>query len=230
MKAAIIGYGKMGREIEKILIERGHEVVKKIDMENSADISAEGLAGVDVAIEFTTPDTAFGNICATLRAGVPIVSGTTGWTERMAEVVALCKECDGSFFYSSNYSLGVNILFKINKVLGAMMKPHTEYKLHIEETHHIHKKDAPSGTAKTLADDLRDVLYDGDTAKEIEIQSFREGEVPGIHNVVWESENDILTLQHSLHSRRALAFGAVLAAEYAATHKGILTMDNLLSL
>ncbi len=230
MKVAIIGYGKMGREIEKILLERGHEVVKKIDMENKADISAEGLKGVDVAIEFTTPDTAFENICGTIRAGVPIVSGTTGWTERMGEAVELCNELDGTFFYSSNYSLGVNILFKINKVLGAIMKPHTEYKLHIEETHHIHKKDAPSGTAKTLADDLREVLYDGDNSKEIEIQSFREGEVPGIHDVVWESENDTLTLHHSLHSRRALAFGAVVAAEYAATHKGILTMDNLLNL
>lgn len=230
MKAAIIGYGKMGREIEKILVERGHQVVKKIDMENSADISVEGLKGVDVAIEFTTPDTAFNNICATLRAGVPTVSGTTGWTDKMADVVELCSEVDGTFFYSSNYSLGVNILFKINKVLGRMMKPHSEYKLHIEETHHIHKKDAPSGTAKTLADDLREVVFDGDTATEIRIDSFREGEVPGIHDVVWESENDTLTLHHSLHSRRALAFGAVLAAEYAATHKGVLSMDNLLSL
>ena len=148
----------------------------------------------------------------------------------MGEVVALCNECDGTFFYSSNYSLGVNILFKINKVLGAMMKPHSEYKLHIEETHHIHKKDAPSGTAKTLADDLREVLYNGDPTPDIHIDSFREGEVPGIHDVVWESENDTLTLHHSLHSRRALAFGAVLAAEYAATHKGILSMDNLLTL
>lgn len=230
MKAAIIGYGKMGHEIEAVLAERGHEVVKIIDMDNAAEISAEGLAGVDVAIEFTTPDTAFSNICGALRAGVAVVSGTTGWTDKMEEVKELCRATDGTFFYSSNYSLGVNILFKISKILGAIMKPHSDYTVRIEETHHIQKKDAPSGTAKTLADDLKEVLYDGDNQKEIHIDSFRESVVPGVHDVIWESKDDTLTLHHSLHSRRALAVGAVIAAEYAATHKGVLTMDNLLNL
>lgn len=230
MKAAIIGYGKMGHEIEAVLAERGHEVVKIIDMDNAAEISAEGLAGVDVAIEFTTPDTAFSNICGALRAGVAVVSGTTGWTDKMEEVKELCRATGGTFFYSSNYSLGVNILFKINKILGAIMKPHSDYTVRIEETHHIQKKDAPSGTAKTLADDLKEVLYDGDNQKEIHIDSFRESVVPGVHDVIWESADDTLTLHHSLHSRRALAVGAVIAAEYAATHKGVLTMDNLLNL
>ena len=230
MKAAIIGYGKMGREIEKILIQRGHSVELIIDINNAADLTAENLAKVDVAIEFTTPSTAYDNIRKCLECGAAVVSGTTGWTDKMEEAKELCRATDGTFFYSSNYSLGVNILFKINKILGAMMKPHSDYTVRIEETHHIQKKDAPSGTAKTLADDLKEVLYDGDNQKEIHIDSFRESVVPGVHDVIWESADDTLTLHHSLHSRRALAVGAVIAAEYAATHKGVLTMDNLLNL
>ncbi len=230
MKVAIVGYGKMGREIEKILAERGHTVVSHIDPENGTTVSAETLAGADVAVEFTTPSSAFDNITACLRCGVAVVSGTTGWTECMDEVVALCRQEGGTFFYSSNFSLGVNMLFKLNRALARMMKGHTEYGVSIDETHHIHKKDAPSGTAKTLAQELTAELDTPEISDHLEIRSFREGEVPGIHDVIWESEDDVLTLHHSLKSRRALAFGAVMAAEYAATHRGVLSMDDLLTI
>ncbi len=230
MKVAIIGYGKMGREIEKILIERGHSVVDIIDPDNGSEVCAESLAGADVAVEFTTPSSAFENITTCLRCGVAVVSGTTGWTERMGEALDLCREVGGTFFYSSNYSLGVNMLFKLNRTLARMMKGHTEYGVTIEETHHIHKKDAPSGTAKSLAEDLTTELDTPQISDQMEIRSFREGEIPGIHDVIWESDDDVLTLHHSLKSRRALAFGAVMAAEYAAEHRGVLSMDDLLGL
>ena len=153
MKAAIIGYGKMGHEIEKILVDRGHEVALIIDLNNAADLNAENLAGVDVAIEFTTPATAYDNIRTCLECGTAIVSGTTGWTSRLEELQTLCKEKGGAMFYASNYSLGVNLMFRLNRELARLMNRFSGYKLTMSETHHTEKKDSPSGTAVTLAED-----------------------------------------------------------------------------
>lgn len=235
MKAAIIGYGKMGHEIERILEARGHEVVLKIDADNSQDLNAENLANVDVAIEFTTPQTAYSNIRTCLEAGVAVVSGTTGWTERLGELQQLCETLNGSFIYSSNYSIGVNIAFRVNRYLASLMNRFPEYGISIDETHHVHKKDAPSGTAISLADDIAERVErksgwtmdpDGDE-ENILIRSFREGEVPGIHTVKYESDDDVLTLKHELKGRRALASGAVTAAEFVSARKGVFTIDDL---
>lgn len=243
MKAAIIGYGKMGHEIEKILLQRGHTVALIIDQNNTDDLCAEKLAGVDVAIEFTIPQTAYDNIRTCIEAGVAIVSGTTGWTERLPELQALCREKGGAMIYSSNYSLGVNIAFRINRRLAELMNGCDNYDVRIEEIHHTQKKDAPSGTAITLADEAIARLdrksawnciepQKGETpqhkANSIEITSLREGMVPGTHTVTYESEDDVLELKHTLKSRRALATGAVIAAEFVCGKSGVFTMDDLL--
>ena len=237
MKAAIIGYGKMGREIEKILIERGHEVVKKIDMENSAEISAEGLAGVDVAIEFTTPSTAYNNIRPCLECGAAVVSGTTGWTNRLKELQEICTEKGGAMFYASNYSLGVNLMFRLNRTLARMMNRFGGYEVKMSETHHTEKKDAPSGTAVTLAEDIisrmdRKTGWVNEPSTEdealIPIESLRIGMTPGDHSVTYSSADDVLEIRHSIKNRRTLAEGAVVAAEFLCGKKGIYTMDDLL--
>lgn len=236
MKVAIIGYGKMGHEIERVLLSRGHSVDLIIDQNNASDLCPERLAGIDVAIEFTTPSTAYDNIRTCIEAGTPIVSGTTGWTERLAELQALCRKKGGTMMYSSNYSLGVNIAFAINRRLAELMNRFDNYNVAIEEVHHIHKKDAPSGTAITLADDIIARLdrKEGwvnkptDDPKKIAITSVREGEVPGIHTVTYDSADDTLTLRHSLKSRSALATGAVIAAEFVYERKGVFTMEDLL--
>jgi 4-hydroxy-tetrahydrodipicolinate reductase len=242
MKAAIIGYGKMGHEIEKILVQRGHTVDLIIDQDNIADLNAERLAGIDVAIEFTTPQTAYNNIRTCIEAGVAIVSGTTGWTERLPELQQLCREKDSAMIYSSNYSLGVNIAFRLNRRLAELMNGCNNYDVRIEEIHHTQKKDAPSGTAITLADEAiarldRKTCWNciepqkGEssqaTAESIEITSLREGTVPGTHTVTYESDDDILVLKHTLKSRSALATGAVIAAEFICGKKGVFTMDDL---
>ncbi|MBQ5861991.1 MAG: 4-hydroxy-tetrahydrodipicolinate reductase, partial [Alistipes sp.] len=192
MKAAIIGYGKMGHEIEKILVDRGHEVALIIDLNNAADLNAENLAGVDVAIEFTTPATAYDNIRTCLECGTAVVSGTTGWTSRLEELQTLCKEKGGAMFYASNYSLGVNLMFRLNRELARLMNRFSGYKLTMSETHHTEKKDSPSGTAVTLAEDAISRLdakqawvnepTDDDSL--IGIESFRIGMNPGEHSVV----------------------------------------------
>lgn len=235
MKAAIIGYGKMGHEIEQVLLSRGHSVNLIIDQNNTADLRAECLKDIDVAIEFTTPSTAYDNIRTCIEAGTAIVSGTTGWTARLPELQELCRAKGGTMMYSSNYSLGVNIAFAVNRRLAELMNRFDNYDVSIEEVHHIHKKDAPSGTAITLADDIIARLdrKDGwvneptDDRSKIEITSVREGEVPGIHTVTYESDDDTLTLRHSLKSRRALATGAVIAAEFICGRTGVFTMDDL---
>ena len=252
MKTAIIGYGKMGREIERILIERGHTVALIIDEANAADLNAENLAGVDVALEFTTPATAYDNIRKCIECGSPVVSGTTGWTERLEELKALCIEKGSAIFYASNYSLGVNMMFRLNRRLAELMNHHPQYNVNIEEVHHIHKKDAPSGTAITLAEGILAeverksgwenptlvefdeegdpiVHYMGEAAPEnIAINSLREGETPGIHTVTYDSEDDLLQIVHIIKNRRTLAMGAVIAAEFLCGKKGCYSMDDLL--
>lgn len=237
MKCAIIGYGKMGREIEKLLRERGHEVALVIDCGNAHELDAAHLQGLDVALEFTTPDTAYGNIRRCIECGVPVVSGTTGWTERLEELKAFCLEQGGAFFYASNFCLGVNLLFRLNRRLARMMNRFGQYDVTIEEVHHTQKKDAPSGTAITLAEGVLAeverksgwVNEPSAEADRLVITSLREGMVPGIHTVTYESEDDRLLLRHEIKNRRTLAQGAVVAAEFLCGRQGIYTMDDLLS-
>ncbi|MCM1300873.1 MAG: 4-hydroxy-tetrahydrodipicolinate reductase [Alistipes senegalensis] len=236
MKTAIIGYGKMGREIEKILAERGHETVLVIDAENIADLDARHLSEVDVALEFTTPTTAYDNIRTCIACGTPVVSGTTGWTTRLPELKALCREKGGALFYASNFCLGVNLLFKLNRQLAAMIDRVGGYEVEIEEVHHTQKKDAPSGTAITLAEGIIANLHTKTgwvndipaAPEEIEIRSVREGAVPGIHTIGYESEDDRIELRHTIKNRRTLALGAVVAAEFLCNKQGVFTMDDLL--
>lgn len=220
MKIALIGYGKMGHIIEEVARERGHEIVCIIDKDNLQDFDSEAFASADVAIEFTTPTTAEANVRRAWDKGKPVVCGTTGWN-----VGSLCdeelKEKNAALVWSSNYSIGVNILFALNQRLAELITP--DYTPSIVETHHIHKLDAPSGTAKTLAEQI-------ETVRGIrpEIESIREGEVPGIHTICWDSEVDTLTLTHSAKSRKGFALGAVLAAEWIVGKTGFHTMQEVL--
>ncbi|MBQ5931007.1 MAG: 4-hydroxy-tetrahydrodipicolinate reductase [Tidjanibacter sp.] len=231
MKVAIIGYGKMGHEIEKVLAERGHSVVLTIDINNAEDMMvAENLRKADVAIEFTSPATAYDNIRRCIEAGVPVLSGSTGWTERKAEIDELCRQKGGAFFYSSNYSLGVNVMFRLNRWLAKVMAGLPQYQVKIEETHHIHKLDAPSGTAATLAAEMNEASQGRLSVAKEDIISYREGEVPGIHTITYDSEEDTLTVSHSAKSRRGLALGAVLAAEWLIGRSGVYSMDDFLAI
>ena len=226
----------MGREIEKILLERGHEIVLRIDAENASELTPERLAAADVALEFTMPEMAYANIRACILARTPVVSGTTGWTARLGELEELCRERRSALFYASNFSLGVNLLFRLNRQLAAMIDRVSGYDVRIEEVHHTQKKDAPSGTAITLAEGIIGELDakngwlndDHAPADRIAIRSVREGTVPGIHTVTYESEDDILELRHTIKNRRTLAMGAVVAAEFLCGKEGVYTMDDLL--
>ena len=210
MKIALIGYGKMGHMIESIARERGHEIVSIIDQNNLDKFESNAFASADVAIEFTTPQTAADNILRAWKAGVPVVCGTTGWNIDAMRQEAIGREGDGiGLMWSSNYSIGVNILFALNKQLAKFMEAYPEYTPHMTEVHHIHKLDAPSGTAKTLQEAI------GDDRLEIkDIESIREGEVAGIHTVTWDSEIDTISISHSAKSRKGFALGAVIAAEW----------------
>ncbi len=227
----------MGREIERILLDRGHTIPLIIDTHNTDELDAAHLQGIDVALEFTTPSTAYDNIRRCIETGTPVVSGTTGWTSRLDELKELCRHGRGALFYASNFSIGVNIMFRLNRRLAELMRPHGEYDVRIEETHHIQKKDSPSGTAITLAEDIisrSDVKTSWVNAasgerSELEILSYREGQVPGIHSVTYTSPDDELQLRHSTVNRRSLALGAVVAAEYVCGRTGIYTMDDLLN-
>ena len=205
MKIALIGYGKMGHMIESIALERGHEIVCIIDQNNLCDFESEAFASADVAREFTTPQTAEQNIRRAWAAGVPVVCGTTGW-----DVEAIKQEAqEAGLMWSSNYSIGVNILFALNRQLAKLMVAYPDYTPHMIEVHHIHKLDAPSGTAKTLQEAI------GEERLPIaDVESIREGEVPGIHTVVWDSEVDTISISHSAKSRKGFALGAVIAAEW----------------
>jgi len=238
MKIALIGYGKMGKEIEKIALDRGHKIVLKIDITNSEDLNLENLKKADVAIEFTTPATATANYKLCFDAGIPVVSGTTGWMEKQAEVHQWCKDLNGTFFHTTNFSLGVNIFFALNKRLAELMASHSEYTVEMKEIHHTQKLDAPSGTAITLAEGIIEnipekkswVNHPTGLADEIGIISEREGQVPGTHIINYDSEVDYIEITHCAKSRKGLAFGAVLAAEYSFGKKGILSMNDLLNL
>lgn len=237
MRIAIIGYGKMGKEIEQIAISRGHQIGMIIDVDNPHDLTASNLKQCDAAIEFTVPESAVKNYGICFEAGIPVVSGTTGWLNRKNEVHEKCKANNGTFFYSSNFSIGANIFFKINRELAAVMATHPEYGVEIKETHHIHKLDAPSGTAISIAEDIIGILpaktgwvNDKEPAQnQINIQSERRGEISGIHTVKYESEIDSIEITHSAKTRKGLAFGAVLAAEYSINHSGIITMNELIN-
>ena len=239
MRIALLGYGKMGKMIERIAVSRGHQVVLVVDLDNRADCSVEQLRQADVAIEFTTPAVAVDNYKWCMDAGVPVVSGTTGWLDRWEEVVGYCREKGGGFFYASNFSIGVNIFFRLNKYLAKMMDNFSVYKIFIEETHHIHKLDAPSGTAITLAEGIIKnhsayrswKLYQGEELGEdvLPVAAKRIGEVPGIHGVTYKSAVDEIEIRHSAFSREGFAQGAVFAAEFLLGKKGVYGMDDLLS-
>ena len=228
MKIALIGYGKMGHEIEKILVSRGHTLPLIIDQDNTDQLTAENLNQCDVAIEFTTPATAFDNIVTCLKAGIPTVCGTTAWLDRLPEVTDLCQQTSGAFFYASNYSIGVNIFFAINRQLARMMNQFPEYDVTLNEVHHVQKKDAPSGTAVTLAEDTHAGIdrkpswHLGTTTDrdKLEVTAQRRAMVPGIHTIVWESDADTITIDHNAKNRSGFAMGAVLAAEYLADKRG----------
>ena len=235
MKIALVGYGKMGKTIEQIALSRGHEIVSIIDINNPEDFQSDAFKSADVAIEFTTPATAFSNYMKCFEAGVPVVSGTTGWLDKMDEIKHLCETEGKTFFYSSNYSIGVNIFFAVNKYLAKIMNNFPNYNIGVTETHHIHKLDAPSGTAITLAEgiienvDRKDgwALETAEKETQIPIHSIREGEVPGIHEIVYDSEVDTISIKHDAKSRAGFALGAVVAAEFTAGKKGFLGMNDL---
>lgn len=238
MKIALIGYGKMGKEIEQISIRRGHSVILTIDVTNPEDLTVENLSKADVAIEFTTPGTAVNNYLKCFEAGIPVVSGTTGWLAQKEFVERSCREKDGCFFYSSNYSLGVNIFFELNRHLARMMKGFPQYDVTMTEIHHTQKLDAPSGTAITLAEDIlgeidsktKWTIEEPKSEGELYIKPLREGTVPGVHIIKYDSEDDFIEITHSAYSRKGLALGAVLAAEFCAGRKGIYSMKDILKL
>ncbi|MGN0036096.1 MAG: 4-hydroxy-tetrahydrodipicolinate reductase [Bacteroidaceae bacterium] len=236
MKIALIGYGKMGKEIEKIALGRGHEIVSIIDVDNQEDFASEAFRSADVAIEFTSPASAYQNYRKAFEAGVKVVSGSTGWMDEHGEEIrTLCAEQGKTLFWASNFSLGVAIFSAVNRYLARIMNAFPTYDVSMTETHHVHKLDAPSGTAITLAEGIlenldrktRWVKEEAASADELPIRSIREGEVFGIHSVRYDSEADSITITHDAKNRKGFALGAVLAAEYTQTHCGFLGMHDL---
>jgi len=248
MRIALIGYGKMGHMIEQIAKDRGHEIVSIIDKNNQKDFDSEAFCSADAAIEFTTPWTAYDNFLKCFKHNVKVVSGSTGWmTDHKADVERLCTEGGQTLFWASNFSVGMAIFVAVNRYLAKIMNQFGQYDVRMEEIHHVHKLDSPSGTAITLAEDIiselgskrewqkgEQHLADGTVTGSnslgrdvLAIESRREGEVPGIHSVIYDSEADSITITHSAHTRKGFALGAVLAAEYTATHSGLLTTSDL---
>jgi 4-hydroxy-tetrahydrodipicolinate reductase len=233
MKILLVGYGKMGKTIERIAQERGHEITGRIDVDNQHEFEK---AVADVAIEFSHPDAAFENIKKCLTRKIPVVCGTTGWLNKKAEIETLTNETNGTFFYASNYSLGVNLFFKLNEHLAKLMKNFNAYDVSLEEIHHTEKKDAPSGTAITLAEGVLKsidrkkewVNSESKNSQDLSIRSFRIGTVPGTHTVKYTSLMDDLEIKHTAHTREAFALGAVMVAEWVKDKKGILNMDDFL--
>jgi len=238
MKIALIGYGKMGKAIESIALSKGHEIVLKIDIQNNQDFTEAALQKADVAIEFTGPHSAFENVKKCIAWGVPVVSGSTGWLDQWAEIKDLCAEKNGTLIYSSNYSIGVNLFFELNKQLAQLMESYNSYDVSMTEVHHTEKKDAPSGTAISLAEQIltnlgrknKWVNTASGNSNELVIQSERIDPAPGTHMVKYSSEVDDIEIIHTAHTRVGFASGAVLAAEFAFEKKGIFTMKNVLGL
>jgi 4-hydroxy-tetrahydrodipicolinate reductase len=238
MKIAIIGYGKMGKILKEVAAEKGHTTGLIIDLINQADLTVQKLAGHDVAIEFTTPASAWHNISICFDAEIPVVSGTTGWQNRIPEIKKRCLTENQAFVYSSNFSIGVNILFHINRQLARLMKPFNQYKPRIEEIHHTKKIDAPSGTAISLAQGVIDELHhlqdwkltDIADNQTLPIKAVRADDIIGIHEVIYESDLDIISFRHSAKSRKGLAAGAILAAEFIQNKKGFFTMEDVLGI
>lgn len=249
MKIALIGYGKMGRMIEQIARGRGHEIVCIIDVDNQQDFDSEAFKSADVAIEFTNPTAAYGNYMKAFSHNVKVVSGSTGWMKDHGDDVKRMCSAEGgqTLFWASNFSVGVAIFSAVNRYLAKIMNGFPQYDVRMEETHHIHKLDAPSGTAITLAEEIisdvdrkkqwvKGVQRNADgtvegtnevAADELAIESIRRGEVPGIHSVIYDSDADCITITHDAHSRKGFAMGAVLAAEYTADHSGLLTISDM---
>lgn len=249
MRIALIGYGKMGHEIERVALSRGHSIVCRIDIDNPQDFESEAFRSADVAIEFTAPTQAYGNVLQAFKAGVKVVSGSTGWMEQKRdEMRSLCADGTNTLFWSSNFSLGVALFSKVNEYLARLMNGYPMYEVTVSEVHHIHKLDAPSGTAITLAQGIIDNLdrktgwsngtlinadgsVTGTTAydsRNIRIDSVRKGEVAGIHVIEYDSSSDFIKIIHSAKDRSGLALGAVLAAEYTVGHTGFLGMNDLM--
>ena len=236
MRIALIGYGRMGHEIESVALERGHLIGKIIDIENQGEFNSESFADIDVVIEFSSPESAFENITKCLEMSKPVVSGTTGWLENYKQAADLCLSRGTSFIHSSNFSVGVNILFRLNSELAKIMDGHRDYSPEIEEIHHVKKLDAPSGTAIALAESIKRnhgnfegwCMEDSSKLNCIPVRSVREGTVPGTHYVSWNSAIDSITLKHEARSRKGFAIGAVLAAEYIYTRQGLFTMNDVL--
>jgi 4-hydroxy-tetrahydrodipicolinate reductase len=238
MKIALIGYGKMGKAIEEIALEKGHEIVLKIDVQNNEDFTKENLQKADVAIEFTGPHSAYENVKKCIQFGVPVVSGSTGWLDKWNEISALCDTNNGSLVYSSNYSIGVNLFFELNKQLAKLIEPYDSYDVNMTEIHHTEKKDAPSGTAITLAEQIlanmgrknKWVNSPSSTPSDLVITSQRMDPAPGTHTVAYQSPIDTIEITHTAHTRKGFASGAVLAAEFAKNKSGIFTMKEVLGL
>ena len=232
MKIALLGYGRMGKEIEKIALSRGHEIVIRKDVDDIIDITL-----ADVAIDFSVPNSAFNNISNCLNNNVPVISGTTGWLEKYEDAIALCKEKKGAFIYASNYSLGVNIFFELNKQLAKMMKTIEGYNISMEEIHHTKKLDAPSGTAITLAEGIIEntsknswELGEVTSEENIPIIAKRISKVSGTHTVWYDSEVDSLEIKHTAHNRKGFALGAVIAAEWISDKTGVFSMKDVLNI
>lgn len=238
MRIALIGYGKMGQMIEQVALQKGHEIVLKIHIDNTNEFTKENLSRADVAIEFTAPDSAFENVRKCLEWGVPAVSGSTGWNERLDEAKEICRQHNGTFLHASNFSIGVNIFFEVNKQLARLMAEHGDYEVTLKEIHHTQKKDAPSGTAVTLAEQViegigrKDKWINGPAAaaSELSIISERTDPAPGTHHVKYSSSIDDIEIIHTAHNRIGFASGAVKAAEYIHDKKGVLAMKDVLGL
>lgn len=238
MNIALIGYGKMGKAIEAIALERGHTIVLKIDADNADEFTQQNINKADVAIEFTGPHTAYDNIIKLLNFEIPVVSGSTGWLNKMNEVQQLLAEKNGAMIYASNFSVGVNLFFELNKKLAALMHPHPQYNVALEEIHHTEKKDAPSGTAITLAEGVLETYTEKNKwvndvtpqHDELLIVSKRIDPAPGTHTIHYTSEIDDITITHTAHTRKGFALGAVIAAEFLKGKQGFFTMKEVLGL
>lgn len=238
MKIALLGYGKMGKAIEKIASERGHEIVAKIDINNFSERSKLSVSNVDVVIEFSSPQSAADNLMFCMNAGLRTVCGTTGWLEKKNEIERLCLERNTAFFYASNYSIGVNLFFKLNNFLAKMMAPQSQYEVFSSEIHHTEKLDSPSGTAISIAEGIiennankkRWVNNEIPKNEEVPIWSSREGKIPGTHIVKYISEYDEIEIKHTAYTRIGFALGAVLSAEWIFDKSGVLGMDDMLKI